>query len=297
MFQHIARLYAAAEREIAAGRWRAACGATLLHSTDGREYRMQHVARRSHELGELLIGRQTVAWLIEPAAADLYQAGLATLRNLSFGSTGMREQLSGCLPGIQAALKTQQHEVLVSTKGADMVLLADLMAHLGGRLPPGHTAWVLSCLYNIACYLQWAGLTHNAIGPETVFVSPSRHACALLGGWWYAVPEGGRLVALPKRSADALPPYIVASRRTSARADLELIRATGRELLGDASGVRLLRDPQVPPALAQWLQHPCSGSAVNDYRQWRQTLRRAFGEPRFRRLEVSVDEIYPLTDI
>jgi hypothetical protein len=293
VFQHIAALYATARRQIAAGCWRPVCGQTLLRGSDGREHRIRHVARRIHDTGELLIGHEIAAYLLDPDAGDLYQAGIRTLRSLRHASPAMCEEIAPWLPRIEAALQTPAHHVLVIGKSADMVLLADLAEHLGGRVPAEHVAWIVSCLLNLACYLEWAQLTHNAIGPETVFVSPQRHACALLGGWWYAAPAGGRLVALPQRTVDIVPPDIVRARTASARGDLELIRATGRELLGDPSGVRLLRDPKVPRSLAEWLQLPGSGSALIDYRQWRQTLRAAFGRPRFMRLDVSFDQVYP----
>lgn len=304
VFAHIGALYGQARREIAAGRWRAACGQTALESLDGHPYRLRYAARRRHECGELLIGHQIAAWLVEHSASDLYHAARATLGKLPQASADMSREMASSLPVIRAALDTRQHQVLVMDKGSDQVLLADLLIHLGGRLAPEHVGWILNCLYHIACYLDYAGLTHNAIGPDTVFVSPRQHACALLGGWWYAVPCGGRLVALPQRSADILPPDILRTRCASVRSDLELIRATGRELLGDTSSARARRDGPVPQAsgtmavtasMAEWLQHPTSGCALTDYRQWRELLQELFGRPRFMALNVSFDQVYPLS--
>lgn len=293
VFQHIAALYAAARQQIAAGRWRPYSGETLLEGSTGRQYRVRHLARRPHELGELLIGRQIAAFLLTLDAADLYARALESLGSLRYATEAMRREIAPCLPRVEADLTTPESCVLVTRKGPDMVLLADLAEHLGGRVPAVHVAWILSCLYNIACYFQWAGLTHNALGPETVFVSPERHAVAVLGGWWYAAPQGGRLIALPQRTVDLIPTDIVRDRLATARADLELIRATGRELLGDPGGMRLTRDPEVPPPLARWLQHPSSADALTDYRQWRETLRAAWGRPRFIRLAVSPGQVYP----
>ena len=295
VFQRIGALYAAAREQISSGRWRPACGERVLNGGDGRQYRIKHFARRTFELGELLIGKELVSFLITPDAADLYAAALRMLRTLPFASKSMQEQISPWLPQVQAALEGAEHCALVLQKPDDTVLLADLVDHLHGIVPPRHVAWMLSALYNLACYLEWAGITHNAIGPDTVFVSPQRHAVALLGGWWYAAPTGGRLTALPQRTVDTVPHDIVNTRIAAQRCDLELIRATGRELLGDASGVRLLRDPSVPQPMADWLQHPSSGSAVGDYQLWRDSLYRSFGERRFVRLDITPKQIYPHT--
>jgi len=244
VFQRIAMLYAAAKKQIAAGRW--------------------GVGRRPFELGEMLIGDARVSFVVTPDAADLYASAVRTLRTFPYDSSVMRRQISHCLPQIEAA----GPGTLVIKKAPDLVLLADLLEHLDGHMPATQVAWILSSLYNLACWLEWAGITHGAIGPDTVFVSRARQTVALLGGWWYAAPVGTPIAALPARTVEIIPPDIVRDRIADLRCDLELIRATGRELLGDASGARLLRDPSVPRAMADWLRHPSSGSALTDYRLW-----------------------------
>jgi hypothetical protein len=292
VFQRIGVLYAAAKQQIASGCWRAARGQSVVQARDGRQYRIKHFARRPFELGELLLGQTIAAFLVRPEAADLYAAALRMLRELDFASVAMREQVSLCLPQIQAALECETSCTLVAKKPADMVLMADLVDHLDGRVPAVHVAWMLSALYNLVCYLEWARIVHNAIGPDTVLVSPQRHTIALAGGWWYAAPAGTRLNALPQRTVEAIPQDIVRSGTADLRSDLELIRATGRELLGDASGACLLRDPSIPQAMADWLRHPSSGSALIDYRLWRETLQASFGPPRFMRLDVTPEQVY-----
>ena len=78
------------------------------------------------------------------------------------------------------------------------------------------------------------------------------------------------------------------------RSDLELIRATGRELLGDISGIRL-RDPSIPRPMAEWLRYPSAGSALADYRFWREVLIASFGGRRFVRLDVTPEKMYSTT--
>lgn len=294
VFQHIVALHAAAKQRMAAGCWRPYKGERLLTARDGRQLRIKHHARLPFELGELLIGSTLAAFLVAPDAADLYASALRILDHHPFASGRMRRQILPCLPRIRAALQGAEHCALVVEKPDDMVLLKDLVEHLGGTLPVRHVAWIVSRLCNLTCYLQWARLTHNAIAPDTVFVSPRRHAIALLGGWWYAARAGERLTALPQRTVDTVPRDIVDAKVADPRCDLELVRATGRELLGDASGVRLKRQPAVPQAMADWLTHPSSGSALSDYRLWCAALNR-MGPRRFARLDLTPAEIYPIT--
>ena len=52
------------------------------------------------------------------------------------------------------------------------------------------------------------------------------------------------------------------------RTDLELIRALGRELLGDATSLRLEREKAAPRPMLDWLRLPAGDSALRDYRIW-----------------------------
>jgi len=293
--QNINALWAAAEQKIAAGVW-IAPGVARLTAADGRHFRLRYVRRRSFELGEMLIGRTVVGFLIARQHEPLLANARRRIAALPFADRAMRAEMAPRLPQIQADFVTCGTDgpyVLVLDKPADMVALADLLDHLGGRLPPQHVAWMLSCLLHQACYLEWAGLTHNALGAETWFVHPASHAGALLGGWWYAASEGARLTSLPPRSFAAAPPDLRADKTARHGFDLELIRLTGRELLGDPAGTRLPRDPDVPEPLADWLLHPSSGSALEDYQDWQAVLYASFGPKRFIQLGVGATDVYP----
>jgi hypothetical protein len=292
VFQHIVTLYAQAKEQIASGKWRSSHGERTLTTRDGRQYRIKHCARRTFELGEILIGSTMAAFIVTPDASDLSASALSMLKAFRFATQDMRQQIAPCLPEMQAALETHEGCALIIKKPTDNVLLADLVEHLGGTVPAVHVAWMLSSLYNLACWLEWAQITHNAIAPDTVFVSPQRHTIALYGGWWYAVRTGERLTALPTRTVANAPQDIVRGKVADQRCDLELIRATGRELLGDNSGIRLLRDPSIPRPMAEWLCHPSTGSALTDYRFWRDVLVASFGARRFVRLDVTSEQLY-----
>jgi len=173
---------------------------------------------------------------------------------------------------------------MVVRKAPDLVRLQDLLDHLGGRLDPRHVAWVVSTLLNLACYLGWAELTHNALSLDTYFVSPPGHRGALLGGWWYAKPAGARPDALPAPTALCCPPDILREKRADGRTDLELVRAIGRALLGDAAA---------PPLLLEWLRPPTAGDPVADYRRWSETvLPASFGTGRIAQLDIAASDLY-----
>jgi hypothetical protein len=132
-------------------------------------------------------------------------------------------------------------------------------------------------------------VVHGDLSPDTVFVAPDRHEVAILGGWWFAVKDGGRLEKLPQRTFELLPWSVRQSRRATHLVDQELVRATLRELLGDAGGAAL----QGPAPLVDFLRRPAAGEPVALYQAWHAVLERSFGRRTFVPLQLTADELYP----
>ena len=147
-------------------------------------------------------------------------------------------------------------------------------------------------LHNLVCYLEYAGLTHNDISPDTYFISPLRHSGALLGGWWYATETGNRIKKLNARSYRLLPPDIRAAKNADNRLDFELVRATGREMLGDITGVKLESMNVAPKAMVDWLRFVSTGNAIEDYERWGDVLQASFGPRRFVEMKLTADVLY-----
>lgn len=293
VFAHIEALYRLALARLADGYWRQP-GLLRLTAQDGRVHELAWRQRHGFELGELYLAADRLVFVLDPEHDDLYRNALAALPALPFASAAMREQMLPALPEIATAFETGERRVLVLRKTPRQVLLSDLLDHLGGRLEARHVAWIISGLLNLACYLDYAGLTHNGIGLDTCMVSPDDHRISLPGGWWYACPRGARMAALPPAALDIAPPDLLRGKRADARLDLESIRHLGRTLLGDATGMRLAHDRSIPAALADWLRLASPGTALHDYRHWQDTvLPDSFGPRRFVRLDVSASDIYP----
>lgn len=68
--------------------------------------------------------------------------------------------------------------------------------------------------------------------------------------------------------------------------DLELIRLTAREALGDASGAGLLHRQDVPSSVAMWLMTPPAGDGFADFAGW-ERARAGFGKRSFVEMKLS----------
>lgn len=302
VFAHVVTLYQCACRKRSEGAWlepfekveAAEPGIKTFRLLDGALRKFKYRVSKTFELGSFFVCDHEVIFEVRREFSDLFDRGCERIKLLRFQNDTMAQEMSQYLPQVIDVLATAASSVLVLRKTPDQLLLADVLAHFNGRMSPvEHVGWILNVLFNIACYLDWAGICHNAIDLETFYVSPFRHAGMLLGGWWYAAPVGSKLSALPHSSLRLIPDDIVCQKQADCRADLELIKAVGRSLLGGVSGAQLLFDSALPPALAHWLNLPSSGRAIADYADFKhQVLPASFGRPRFIKCDLNAEQLY-----
>jgi hypothetical protein len=294
VFQHIGRMAEKAEARIALGDWPCR-GMLRLAALDGKAYEINYLRRHRFELGAMYVASSVVAFEVDRAHADLVQNAERAIKDFHYADDRMRAQIAPHLPAFPfaGAFQTATAYVIVMRKSPDLLLLRDVLDHFDGRLDPRHVAWVLSSLLNLCCYFQHAGITHNALSPDTCFISPVEHSVAVPGGWWYAAGSGERMVAAPAHTLEWAPHDLLATRQADVRTDLELVRAIGRELLGDITGTRLGRESTAKQAMVNWLRLPASDNAIEEYRTWReQVLHDSFGARRFAELPLTQSELY-----
>lgn len=292
VFAHVAGLKEKADEKSRAGLWQKP-GELRLNTIDGKTFKVRYLKKRDFELGEMYIAENFVTYMVRKEFSDLFQNGVKAIKELKYANDAMREKTARYLPEIHQVLETPTHHVLTLKKTPDVVLASDLLDHLGGKVPPKHVAWMASRLHNLACYLQWGDMTHNAISPETCFVSPEHHSVLLLGGWWYAAKEGTKILGLPNQTVAYAPRAVLDKGLADRRTDSALLRATCRQLLGDVTGVRLARDAANPKPMVDWLCLPGSGDAVEDYKTWiDRVVIDSFGKREFVRFPVSPRDVY-----
>ncbi len=242
------------------------------------------------ELGSLFIDDNYVLFEIDKSFEDLLRNARYQIRSLPFQDQDMAAEISRYLPEIYDTFSGASGDYLLIRKTPDQILLADLLNHYGGTLPGEHIAWILNCLYNLLTYFSFAGITHNAINPGTLFVSPLRHSIMLLGGWWYATPIGSPMSALPMETLEHIDGKVLEDKIANANTDLALASALGAKLLSE-------KDPFYP-ILNKWFgrsNKEISDSALGEYSLWKyEVLEQAYGKPQFVEMKVKKEEIYKI---
>lgn len=272
VFAHVANLHEAA-RQALTGFGKEA----RFRTRDGRSFRFTWQTRRAAEAGEILVGRRHIVHRLAPDLDDLARAAAA--RTLPFAGAAMRAQMEPVLPRPVAVLDTADGMVFVHAKTPDQVLLADLLRL--GPVEPRHAAWMITRLMNIACWFEWAGLVHGAIGPDCLLISPQHHKVALTGPLICTTNLAEPPQILPERTLSGLPHLAVPGADVDRRVDPELVRLTIREALGDPAGTRLAADPAFPEPFATWLLMPGADGAQADFSAWERARDAAFGPRRF----------------
>ena len=291
---HINLLYQKGIELLRSGSW-VKPGFISFPSKDGRIYEIKFRICHDFELGTMYIGNKVVAYLISDAHRDLFENAQKIIKGFKYANDEMRTEVSRYLPKIIATFETKDNRLgMVIEKSPDLLLLRDVFDFYKGKIPGRHVAWIQSTLHNLACYLDFAGLSHNAISLDTYFISPQLHGGALLGGWWYAVPQDSKLIGVPATTYSIMPPKIKDKKYGSILIDLELIRSIGRELLGDRNGTKLLEMNAAPSQMVNWLRGAASTDALADYSKWKEVLEKSFGPRKFIEMDLTADLVYPI---
>lgn len=289
--EKINKLYKEAESNIEKGIWNKP-GMIKLRKSDGKYYMMKFRISHNFELGKMYIGNEIVLYLFNEENEKFALNALKQIKNLKYANDDMEKEFSKYMPRIITSFRTVTGKIgIVFEKEEDLILLRDLLTYYKGKVSVNTASWVLSNLYNISCFLHYNELTHNGITIDSYFVSTSRRYGVLIGGWWYSVREGERLLSVAKSIEHLMPYEMKISNKANSLLDLESIRLLGRRLLGDESGDLLSVDGDVPSTLNSWLKAKAGSNPFQEYSTWSNVVN-SIGELKVKRKIIDKDELY-----
>lgn len=292
-FAHMAALRQVADEMNTTGHWPGVFEFESEHSGIRTfSYKSKHTA----EHGSMYVGQGRVIFEVNSEYADLAKHGVQLIKSMRFQDAGLKKEGARYLPSEVHFGETLDDGRFVYSiaKEPEQLCLADILTHFGGKLEPRVVAWIVSSLCNINCVLRYGvGLAHGDVSPTNYFVNVADHSGVLLGGWLFAQRVGAPLLALPARSAALVPLPAHGKPLASTALTGALVRATGRELLGSIHGSKLLMDPNVPPAVLNWLRSAATEYPAEDYRNWQAALHTAYGKRTFHKTALTAKDLYP----
>lgn len=284
-FRHINELYEEAMSKIDKGIW-SEKDVLNLEGENGKKYKLKYLREKVFELGKMYIARTHIIYLLDSKNKKYYDNMLAQLNHLRYADSEMEKEFKRYFPNIVDKFRTKTGEYcIVLKKDATDFSLEDFFEYYkkqGKVVDAKHTAWIMSRFLNIACFLKYNNVVHNGLSMINCFVSPKYHTIMVLGGWWYAVPVGEKMIGTQKSIFDLMPVKEKAEKISTYKTDLESIRFIGRQL----------NFIDLPTPFKDWLNQASSDDAVKEFVNWNDVLLSSFGKRKFIELDISEKEIY-----
>ena len=282
-----------AEHKISNNTWSE--NASFKFSANGTKFQMKYKKHHEFELGDMYIGDSKVIYVIKEDYKKLAGNSIKVISSFKYANDAMKKEFERFLPVKTTHYAADCGNVIAVDKTKDLLLLQDVLNYYDDhKMPKKQAMWVTSSLYNIACFLEYNKISHNAISPMNVFISPQYHSVALLGGWWYARKHGEKLLGVPGHLINIFPKDILAAKTADTKCDRLLIKGTTMACLGDdtMNGSKLLSAAELPKGLVHWLRQPSSKNAITEYKEWMEVLIAELGPRKFIPYELTVDDIY-----
>ena len=286
---HINELKASAIKKLDLGTWDIP-GFLQISDVNDRKFNIRYAQKHPFELGDMYISNTVIAYFVNKRFKKFFDNAVNSINLINIPSAKIRNKMKHSLPEIVNVIETKTHHILIVKKNKNLILLRDLIDHLGGSVDPKHSAWIVGTLYNLTCLFEYLGIVSGGLNIDNYFVSPDDHGGALLGGWWYVTQTGHKLIGLPTDINNVVPRKIKLAKLSSPIIDLESVKLVGRYLLGDSRGIKFKET--APDAMSNWLRCPASkASAQNEYSIWDDVLK-CFGKRKFIIMDVNPETIY-----
>lgn len=283
VFKHINELYVKADEMFSAGTWEATNYIEISSST-GRLTKLKYLRMRCFELGVQYIANNVVVYVLDGRNKKYYDNMVRSIKKIRYRDPAMEKEFSRYMPEILDAFESTEGKwVIAVSKSPDVFLLKDLLEHFNGSIEDRHVAWMISRLCNLCCFLDFNHLSHNGISLDNCYVSPEYHSILLLGGWWYCVPQGEKMIGTQAHIFDIMTPKVKTDKIGSIMTDLESVKLLAATLLGKT---------KAPDTFDKWVQTGSSGSAVDDFEKWNKALNESYGARKFITMELSQKDIY-----
>lgn len=291
VFMHIKSLYESALKKLNDGTL--GKGLSVKFQTkDNREFLVKYQITKDFELGKVYISNEYVVWCFLPEYKKNAQEGLERIKKLKFADEKMKKEFAKYVPEINQTFETHDFFIVVMKKEKGFLNLKDVFDYYG-KMEPKHMAWVISTMYNLACFLKYNEVMHGGITLENYYINPENHEGYVLGGWWYSKKIGDNLEMLSELAVDVAPVSLLNSKKAQEGLDLEMIKLAGRIMLGDSTGVYLNKNPSLPKRLVSWLRDASIGNSFKDYGIWmNDVLKESFGVRRFIKMDLTANDIY-----
>jgi len=286
IFAKISELYNAALAMIENGKWEKS-NYIIINKSDGKKIALNYYTKFEFELGICYVCKTKVIYVLDKDKEKYYNNAVRSIKAIKYKDKKMEEDLSRFMPKMYDNFKTSDGEcVLVLEKTEDVYPLKNVHEYFSNSIEDKHVAWIISRLYNIACFLKFSGIVHNGININNCFISPEFHSIILLGGWWYTTEEDAKMIGTTKDIFSIMSVSVKGEKTSNSLTDLESIKLLGRELLGETNCRKLALNKSVPKPFINFLISGSIKDSFEEFNKWDKALNDSYGKRKFIKMEV-----------
>ena len=286
VFAQITSLYTRALHLLENGQWEKT-DYIQITKDNGKKIAVSYDTYFAFELGICYVTKTKVIYLFQNDKEKYYRNAVNRIHALQYSDQKMKDEISRFLPEIYQTFQTNNKEyVIVLNKAEDVHPLKNVYESFHERIDPKHVAWMMSRLYNLACYLKFSRLVHNGINLNNCFISPQTHSLFLLGGWWYATEEGERMLGTTKDIFAIMPVASKTSKKSSCLTDLESVKLLGRQLLGEINCRKLALNSSIPKPFVNFLISGSGNDSFEEFAKWDRALTDSYGKRTFVHMDI-----------
>lgn len=259
-----------------------------VNSSDKIKFR--YLAEIPFEFGMGYISRGYILYIYKEEYGALWKNAYLKLTSLKCPPPLEKAKLD-FIPDIRYFKLKDGRCILLIHKTPETFHLPMVLAHVD-TFTDRQTAWIMSRLHNLICFLNFNKISHNGLTINNCFINLHQHQVFLYGGWSYATGFGLPLLGLPRDIYKSISDAMRDTKRSNnSSLDLTCIRKMGLHCLGDSFGTKLRMEKTIPEKVLNWLQLTGSDDPVKEFHIWDQILD-VFGPRKFIKFELSEEQIY-----
>lgn len=280
-FQKLCELKAAALKAVSEGTWKQE-DFIQFKTIDNKTIKVSYQYHRVIEICEYYVTKTHVIYIFDKSKKKFYDQYVAIVNHLTYQNKSMRENFSPLFPQDLETYETNEKLIISFRKNKDVYpLRAVIDNYWKGKVPGKHLAWITSRLMQILAYTEHSGLVINGIDIDSCFVSLKGHAIYLYGGWWFTTNKHQRMIGTTSEIYSIMPPNVKADKKSEYLTDIESVKYMLRAL-----------DEDCPDLIkAYYLSGSCA-KHIDEWVKWEETLKKAYGERKFIKIEPEDKEIY-----
>lgn len=252
-------------------------------------FKINYIDAWQFEIGECYMDHRNIVYLLDPKYGKFASNMRNILNNITYEDERMELFFSAAIPHILKYFETTAGEYcIIIRKPKETYPLRAVLKYFKGEIDGKHVAWIIQRLLDIEKFLNYNNIVHNGISIDNIFISPINHIVTIYGGWWYATPQGEKMIGTNTEIFNLMSKETKEDKLSTCYTDLVSIKNIGRKICGEEdSGFSTLPEPML-----RFLYSETTSKILEENYKWVQAKEDSYGKPKFVEMFIDINKIY-----